>query len=517
MKPPVEAPASRQRRPATTRPAGSNAASAPASLWPPRETYSSPPGIAGSAATTSATSVVTAGRGLGGRRSRHRHAAVGDQLRGMVARARQPSADELGVEPEATRRHRSRPARPVSASTGRRGGPQRVVGPLERREVLLERRVVEPVDVGEHVVHGRHPGRGRLHRRRPPALSTSSVVRLVELRVGGTCSVMAAGYPDAVGRPGAVRPDTSAGVRRSPSRWSQPGRRHRGPPGVGVLRLLPVALDDQPSTVDAGRPRPARHRLPSLDAAQPGRPSAVRSCPTQVGRWSGRGGHQVGQRRSRRSSPAASRSRPRARPRCRCAGCRRPSAAGRPPTRRRVSSNSGRSGLPATSGVTPAKSLISRHERAVAGRRTRRRWAASGRCSWPPTGSPFLIAIAARMIVCHADLGRVARDDRHRARASPTGTGSSPASRSASDEARPPPARRSGRPAPCASRSSRAAAWDEVTTSLEVGVDTELAEVLGHLLGGPGGVVGDERDVRAARRGQSAMLSAAWSTAWPST
>ena len=38
VKPPVEAPASRQRRPRTSRPSGSNAASAPASLWPPRET-----------------------------------------------------------------------------------------------------------------------------------------------------------------------------------------------------------------------------------------------------------------------------------------------------------------------------------------------------------------------------------------------------------------------------------------------------------------------------------------------
>ena len=38
VKPPVEAPASRQRRPVDRQARGSNAASAPASLWPPRET-----------------------------------------------------------------------------------------------------------------------------------------------------------------------------------------------------------------------------------------------------------------------------------------------------------------------------------------------------------------------------------------------------------------------------------------------------------------------------------------------
>ena len=43
VNPPVDAPASRQARPATVRPAGPNTASAPASLCPPRETYPGSP------------------------------------------------------------------------------------------------------------------------------------------------------------------------------------------------------------------------------------------------------------------------------------------------------------------------------------------------------------------------------------------------------------------------------------------------------------------------------------------
>ena len=96
--------------------------------------------------------MVTAVAGLVALAPGDAHAAVGDQLRGVVARARQAAADELGVEPEATRRHRLRRL----ARIGVEGGPKRLVGLLEGREVLLERRVAEPVDVV--------PGR-----RRPPA------------------------------------------------------------------------------------------------------------------------------------------------------------------------------------------------------------------------------------------------------------------------------------------------------------------------------------------------------------
>ena len=63
--------------------------------------------MSGSARTTRATSVVTAGGGLGRRRTRDRDASVRDQLGGVVARPRQAAPDELGIEPEASRRHRS--------------------------------------------------------------------------------------------------------------------------------------------------------------------------------------------------------------------------------------------------------------------------------------------------------------------------------------------------------------------------------------------------------------------------
>ena len=61
MKPPVEAPASRARRPSTRSPRGTNAASAPASLCPPRETYS---GSSSSGRTTTAALVSTCVAGL---------------------------------------------------------------------------------------------------------------------------------------------------------------------------------------------------------------------------------------------------------------------------------------------------------------------------------------------------------------------------------------------------------------------------------------------------------------------
>ncbi len=60
VKPPVDAPASRQRLPATSRP--ENAASAPASLCPPRDTYCGP--ASASSATVTAASLATWVAGL---------------------------------------------------------------------------------------------------------------------------------------------------------------------------------------------------------------------------------------------------------------------------------------------------------------------------------------------------------------------------------------------------------------------------------------------------------------------
>ena len=61
VKPPVDAPASRHRFPATSSPV--NAASAPASLWPPRETYRGA-GSPASSATVTAASLATWVAGL---------------------------------------------------------------------------------------------------------------------------------------------------------------------------------------------------------------------------------------------------------------------------------------------------------------------------------------------------------------------------------------------------------------------------------------------------------------------
>ena len=93
VKPPVEAPASRQRRPATVSPCGRNAASAPASLCPPRETYSSPrrrrpargrPGRPSPPASRPAPA--------------HLDPTGRDQCDGLLPRPYEPAPDELRVE-----------------------------------------------------------------------------------------------------------------------------------------------------------------------------------------------------------------------------------------------------------------------------------------------------------------------------------------------------------------------------------------------------------------------------------
>ena len=100
VKPPVDAPASRHRRPATVSPSGPNAASAPASLWPPRDTYRSP-GPSPVTSTGSAGSTCAAALRATVPRTSTRPASMSSA--GLLTRPREPAADEFGVEPDTAR------------------------------------------------------------------------------------------------------------------------------------------------------------------------------------------------------------------------------------------------------------------------------------------------------------------------------------------------------------------------------------------------------------------------------
>ena len=104
MKPPVDAPASRQRRPATVSPSRANASSAPASLCPPRETYSSPVG----SRDPHGVGRVDHRGGLAGHLPLDLYPARLDQRTGLLAGASQASADKFGVETQPSC-HRLRP------------------------------------------------------------------------------------------------------------------------------------------------------------------------------------------------------------------------------------------------------------------------------------------------------------------------------------------------------------------------------------------------------------------------
>ena len=325
------------------------------------------------------------------RRSAPRHGRASAPALGVRARRRAGGV----AAPPAT------PARPARRRWASRAARSDSCAPLERREVLLQRHVVEPVDVGQHLVHRRHPG--RVGRARPAVgrrrSSGSSAPR-------GRSAAPAPSWPQAT--PPRVSPGRTGPTRR-PARRSRRGapsrRRDRRPPAV--RRLVPDPSTRSRAVVHPRPPPPARHRPSSSGAAQPGRPSAVRSRPTQVGRSSGP--RPPGRAApSRRSSPAASRVPASCAPAmsvCRLS----PTISGRsPPTRRRVSSNSGRSGLPATCGLTPAKPLIIPTSVPCPGAGPSP-VGSVGSVFVATHGSPFLISTAARMIVLHRTSGRVAR------------------------------------------------------------------------------------------------------------
>ena len=201
-----------------------------------------------------------------------------------------------------------------------------------------------------------------------------------------------------------------------------------------------------------------------------------------VGRSLGRARRPARPARSRRSAPAASR-RPIACAPSMSVSSRSPTISGRsPPTRRTVSSNSGRSGLPATTGVD-AGEAAARLAPARRGRAPGRRASgSSGRCcSRPRAGrrGPARRRAHDRRASARRGRSRVTTAtgvvlgivDRLEARLAQRDS-----------PARPPPSRSTrGARRRARSTSSRAAAWAEVTTSVRAGLDAQLAQVLGHL------------------------------------
>ena len=220
---------------------------------------------------------------------------------------------------------------------------------------------------------------------------------------------MAEGYPALGLRAGsgqARHVDRVAGrVEVCPAR--SPDRR---PPAVGVA----AAVDDEPPVLRSGRP--AQRPPASVALRSPRSPDD----PAPAGRGrsrsvAGRAARPPGRRaRSRPSSPAASRSRPGERRRCRCRGGHRPSAGGcHPPgggSRRTAAAPACRP----PSGRTPANVADHRTSSAVPGRGPVAGRAASGRCWSPTQGRPLRISHGRPHDRLPPDLGRVARDDRHR-------------------------------------------------------------------------------------------------------
>ena len=283
MNPPVEAPASRQRRPDTSSPSGANAASAPASLWPPRETYSGRPGAPGRHHDQRA-SVVTAVAALVAVAPATRHPTVGDQLGGMVAGPREPPAYQLGVEPETTRgtdyagspdRRRGRDAAPGERARTRRGARR-----AARRRARRRARGPRPPPASRS--------------RRAPATKGRAPRLVVRDDVvgagGGACSVMAAGYPAAAPGPEGTGPPRRPGRRR---RRGAP-RPPRPPPPTSPSGR-PSPSSEQPAAVHRrGPPAGLPPAVVLAGAAQPGPRQSRQVLPDPRRALLRPGGHQLG-------------------------------------------------------------------------------------------------------------------------------------------------------------------------------------------------------------------------------
>ena len=215
--------------------------------------------------------MVTPVAGLVATRPGHLDPAVGDQLGGVVARPGQATADQLGVEPEAARRHRSgRVARRRSARRASRAARSESWARSKTPTCSSSGSVVEPVDVGEHL----RPPPARRSRR------SGSVDSAASSRSGSRGRSAAPARSCRQATPRARRSPGSGQARRrrpaSPvrSRWSQAGRGDRP-----ATRRRRRRLARRPSTT--GRPS-TRARPPP--AAQP---TGRRSPPRAPGRLSG--------------------------------------------------------------------------------------------------------------------------------------------------------------------------------------------------------------------------------------
>ena len=126
VNPPVDAPASRQRRPATLQPERLEGGQRAGQLVSAARHVVRAVGIV---AHTIAASVVTPVAGLVATSARHLHPPVCDQLARMLTRAGEPAPYQLGVEAQATRWHRLRRTvrcrRPRARSAAARGRPRR--------------------------------------------------------------------------------------------------------------------------------------------------------------------------------------------------------------------------------------------------------------------------------------------------------------------------------------------------------------------------------------------------------
>ena len=123
VNPPVEAPASRQRRPSTPIP---KASSAPMSLCAPRDTQLRSP----SSATFSAGSRRNRGAGLDRGHAVDADLAGADQLRGLLAGSSQPAPDQLGINAGTPRHGGLSPSPPTPAPAPACRAPQKAGAPL---------------------------------------------------------------------------------------------------------------------------------------------------------------------------------------------------------------------------------------------------------------------------------------------------------------------------------------------------------------------------------------------------